>query len=375
MPTLTERYLTHYTPLVREFVREVEALSHPDIDGMPEPFLPAFGSGYERSALRLIIIGQDTRGWGDLRKAIPALKTDPKAKIKGWLDEFSGSPARWGGPRNQFGGFAMMILAALHGRNDWGLLRQGGLDELVCSFAWGNANAVELYASTPSKMRPPIPREYWEIIRRAGARFNRFSHVVNTIKPQVAIVLCRGMNPSSYFEGYVFEVVSREGRLTHYRLPEIGVDVFHAPHPQSMTFIEGADHFCEKLKEQFFRQGIVKRFPEFIGQRSETDDTLRFLNQNAPSRGPGFDKYEFVEWVAVELRKRGTFMSVPALVSLVNDHGYRTNYGTEFSGGRGSYKLVSGTYHRLDSAGHSTRARNVALAFRKPNFEYAYDAD
>ena len=71
----------------------------------------------------------------------------------------------------------------------------------------------------------------------------------------------------------------------------------------------------------------------------------------------------------------GTFMSVPTLVSLVNGQGYCTNYDTEFIGGRGSYRLVSGTYHRLESGGHAARARNVALAFRKPNFEYAYDTD
>lgn len=375
MTTLSERYLAHYTPLVTEFVREVEALSHPDIDGMPEPFFPAFGSGYERSALRLVIIGQDTRGWGDLRGSIPALAADPKAKLKGWLDEFSGSPARWGGSRNQFGGFAMMFLAALHGQKDWGILRQGGMDELVSSFAWGNVNAVELYGSTPSKMRPPIPWEYWEAVRKAGARFDRFSHLMETIKPQAAIVLCRGMNPASYFEGYVYELVSEDGRLKHYRLPEIGVDVFHAPHPKSMGFNEGADHFCEKLEELFLQHGIIKRFPEFLSRQSETDENLKFLKRSAPPRGPEFDKYGFVDWVAAELRKQGTFMSVPTLVTLVNEQGYRTNYGTEFSGGRGSYKLVSGTYHRLKAAGHADRARNVAVAFRKPNFEYAYDTD
>jgi hypothetical protein len=375
MPTFTQRYLSHYAPLVTKFVREVESLPHPNIGGMPEPFFPAFGSGYERSALRLVIIGQDTRGWGDLKDFIHDGKVDPQIRLKSRLDEFSGSPPRWGGPRNQFGGFAMMILAALHGQKDWGILRQGGMDELVSSFAWGNANAVELYASTPSKMRPPVPREYWEAIRKAGARFDRFSHLVETIKPQAAIVLCRGMNPARYFEGYAYEVVSEDGRLKHYRLLEIGVDVFHAPHPQSMSFIEGADHFCEKLKELFMRHGIIKRFPEFLSRQSEADDNLHFLKRNAPPRGPGFDKYDFVDWVAVELRKQGTFMSVPTLVSLVNGQGYLTNYGTEFSGGRGSYKLVSGTYHRFNSAGHADRARNVALAFRKPNFDYAYDTD
>ena len=375
MSAFTQRYLAHYVPLVAEFVREVESLSHPDIEGMPEPFFPAFGRGYEQSALRLAIIGQDTRGWGDLRIALPAMRTDPETKLKGWLDDFRGKPARWGGPRNQFGGFAMMFLAELYGRKDWEILRQGGLDELVTSFAWGNDNAVELYRSTQSRIRPSIPASYWAAVRKAGARFDRFSHLVETIKPQAAIVLCRGMNPASYFEGCRYEVVSEDGRLKHYRLPEIGVDVFHVPHPQHMGRIEGADHFCEKLKGLFLRHGIIRQFPEFLGRPSETDESLQFLKRNAPPRGPGFDKYDFVEWVAVELRKQGAFMSVPTLVSLANAQGYRTNYGTEFSGGRGSYKLVSGTYHRLAAAGHAGRAKNVAVAFRKPNFEYAYAAE
>jgi len=69
---------------------------------------------------------------------------------------------------------------------------------------------------------------------------------------------------------------------------------------------------------------------------------------------------------------------VPTLIGLVNAHGYETNYGTKYSGGRGSYNLVSGTYYRMKSLGPpdgDLKAHNVAVAFRKPNFEYAYSAD
>jgi len=373
MSILTENYLDHYTPLVEEFVREVASLSHPDIDGMPEPFFPVFGSGYERSALRLIIVGQDTRGWGDLMKSLPEWKADPRAKLKDWMDEFADSPPRWGGPRHQFGGFVGMLLAALHGLKDWSVLRKGGMDEVLSSFAWGNGNAVELYQSTPSKIG--VPWEYWEAVRKAGAHFDRFSHLVETLKPRAAIVLWRGMDPATYFEGYSYEVLPEDGRLKHYRLPEIGVDVFQVPHPRSMGFIEGADHFCTKLRDLFFQHGITKPFPEFLKGQSEAQDVMDYLQRNAPSRGPSFDKYAFVSWVAEELRKRDTFMSVPALIGLVNAQGYRTNYDTEYSVPRGYYKLVSGTYHRLESAGEPNRARNVALAFRKPNFDYAYDTE
>lgn len=377
MQTFSEHYLACYTPLVAEFVSHVESLAHPDIARMPEPFFPAFGSSYERSALRLVIIGQDTRGWGDLRKFIQDAKLNPGAKLQSRLDEFRKHPfTDWGGSRHHFWGFAMMMLAALHGRENWVLFRQGAMNELLDSFAWGNGNAVELYESSPSKLG--IPRGYWNSIRSAGARFDKFSHIVETLKPHAAVILWRRMNPKSYFAGYTHQIVSRDGRLTHYHLPEVGVDVFHVPHPRSMGYIEGADHFCAKLKELFSQRGIMKPFPEFLAGQSQEQEAMEFLRHHAPPAGPGFDKYAFVSWVAEELCKRATFMSVPTLIDLVNAQGYKTNYGTEFSGGRGSYNLVSGTYHRMKANGSpdaEKKAHNVAAAFRKPNFEYAYNTD
>ena len=40
-----------------------------------------------------------------------------------------------------------------------------------------------------------------------------------------------------------------------------------------------------------------------------------------------------------------------------------------------SAMVVSGAYHRLAAAGQPDRAHNVAVAFRRPNFEYAYNKD
>jgi hypothetical protein len=376
--SLTERYVAFYTPLIQEFVREVELLPHPDIKGeIPEPFFPAFGRHYEHSALRLVIIGQDTRGFGNLKHFIAAEKSNPGIKLQEWLNEFrDGFVIKYGGHRHSFLGFVMMILAKLHGQEDWGMMKQGAMSEILDSFAWGNVNAVELYGSTPSKKG--IPSDYWAAVRKAAARFDGFSHIVTTLKPHVAIVLHRGMNPDRYFDGYQWEQVSSEGRLIHYRLPEIGVDVFHAPHPRSMGYIEGADYFCAKLKDLFLQQNITKPFPQFLNGQAEAQKVLHYLQHHAPPQSPAFNKYEFVSWVAEELTKRKTFMSVPTLMELVNTHGYETNYGTKFSGGQGSYKLVSGAYHRKASLGSpdgDAQAHNIAVAFRKPNFEYAYSTD
>jgi hypothetical protein len=116
-------------------------------------------------------------------------------------------------------------------------------------------------------------------------------------------------------------------------------------------------------------------FPEFLAGQEEGRKVMGYLQDKGPKIGEGCDKFEFVSWVAEELAKRKTFMSVPALMNLVDAKGGRTNYGETFSGGRGSYRLVSGTYWRMMAAERPEAAHNVAVAFRRPNFEYAYDTD
>ena len=121
---------------------------------------------------------------------------------------------------------------------------------------------------------------------------------------------------------------------------------------------------------------VRRPFPAFVRQNSDSEDVIAHLGTSAPARSDSFNKFQFVEWVAEELRKRESFMSAPTLARLLNDRGYRTNYNSEYSGAPGArsiHNLISGTYYRLDHAGKSDRAQMVAKAFRKPNFEYAYE--
>src|ERR1035441_8766478 len=167
MTTIEKRYLQHYTPLIKDFVRDVETLPHPEINKMPEPFFPLFGKNYEASALKLVVVGQDTAWWGDLREFLAAEKASPSSKLLEGLNTFQAHKfTSWGGPRQSFWGFAMMFLAALHGQDDWGAMKQGKMAEILDSFAWGNANAVELYGSTAAKIG--VPASYWDAVRRAG---------------------------------------------------------------------------------------------------------------------------------------------------------------------------------------------------------------
>jgi hypothetical protein len=139
------------------------------------------------------------------------------------------------------------------------------------------------------------------------------------------------------------------------------------PHPVNMKFNEGADHFCTKLAELLIDHKLAPRFPQFLEGQAGAEHVMGYLYGNAPAKGD-CDKFEFVGWVANELKKHETFMSVPALCELLNKKGYRTNYGTPYEAGRGSYRLVRSAYYRIKNKGELESAHNVAIAFRRPNF-------
>jgi len=368
----TENYISYYKPLIQEFLRDIEFLDHPKIERMPEPHFPLFGTNYERSALRLVIVGQDTKGWGDLREYIDAETAVPGSKLRKGLKDFSDHNFLRFGPlmRQRFFGFVLKMLGALHGEDQWRLMNRGRLNAILDSFAWAEGNPIEFYNSTVRSLG--VPRVYWDAVRRAGERFNEFRHLLLTLKPHVAIILSRGLNASTYFEGYRYEVVSQDGRLTHYRLPEVDVDVIRVPHPRNMNFKEGIDHFVTKIRELFIRTKITVPYPQFLTNQKECREVMEYLQNKAPTICSDFDKYALVDWVAEELAKKKAYMSVPTLMDLVNSKGGKTNYGTQFSKKRGSYNLVSGTYRRLIADNKEDNAQRVAEAFLKPNFEYAY---
>ncbi|HEV2247287.1 MAG TPA: hypothetical protein VGW37_11600 [Terriglobia bacterium] len=368
---LKQGLIAHFRPLISEFVSEIEGAGLDVKPGSPQPFFPVFGEAYERSSLRMVIVGQDTRGWGCLKRFMEMERAAPGSALADDLTEFRDLDFKnWGATRYTFWGFAMMFLAALHGRSDWGVMKRGAYPEILSSFAWGNGNAVEYYNSSPKTMA----WDQWELVRKAGERFNGLRHLVETIGPRVVVVLWKDMNPAAYFAGYGFTQVEEAGGIRHFRVPAANVDVFQATHPVRMRW-EGvaADDVCAQLVARLQVNNLSVAFPAFVQHSSDSENAIAHLRKSAPARKNGFDKFRFVEWVAEELKKRGSFMSAPTLARLLNELGFETDYGCEYTGGRGTYNLISGTYWRLERDGRGERAGMVAEAFRKPNFEYAYE--
>lgn len=74
------------------------------------------------------------------------------------------------------------------------------------------------------------------------------------------------------------------------------------------------------------------------------------------------------------LRQYGMTMSGEELAEHLNRNKFLTAYGTEYAGGRGTYKLIRETWKWLsEDLGLEEEALSVAEAFVKPDGSYAYE--
>src|SRR5258708_35365420 len=130
----------------------------------------------------------------------PTEKAEPGIKLGKRLGGFQDRPfTRWGATRHTFWGFAMMLIASLHGSENWGLMKVGAMVEILDSIAWGNVNAVELFSSTPWKRG--VEEDFWQAVRGAGKDLDHFEHVWQTLRPRVATPLCKVTDLTSYLRG------------------------------------------------------------------------------------------------------------------------------------------------------------------------------
>ncbi|MDO4224966.1 MAG: hypothetical protein Q4C75_03635 [Bergeyella zoohelcum] len=79
-----------------------------------------------------------------------------------------------------------------------------------------------------------------------------------------------------------------------------------------------------------------------------------------------------ISQLANTLISQGKNMPISQLADYLNQNGYQTTYGTNYQGGRGTYKLISEVYKSLERDGRHADADNVAKAFTTDNGDYAY---
>jgi hypothetical protein len=74
------------------------------------------------------------------------------------------------------------------------------------------------------------------------------------------------------------------------------------------------------------------------------------------------------------LHHHGMTMSGDELAAHLNRNNFLTSYGSEYAGGRGTYKLIKETWHwGKNDLALDEEAVKVAEAFVKPDGTYAYE--
>ena len=86
------------------------------------------------------------------------------------------------------------------------------------------------------------------------------------------------------------------------------------------------------------------------------------------------EKKTYILRLATFLHANSMVMSGDELAAHLNRNSFLTSYGTEYEGGRGTYRLIRQTWKWLnDELGLPQEAEHVALAFVKPDGGYAYE--
>lgn len=251
---LTETYIKHYSPLIREFTGQLKS---PKVNGLPGLSLPLFGGKYKTAPLKILIVGRDDN------QTLLNLKEyfDDSDPLGTALKRFQKEELHLKGV---FWQFTLKLMAAVHGYT--GNLKNLPLSELSVIrsyFAWANVFPITYFKKVPKKYG--IQKEYWNSVLEAGSRFYGFRHVQTVLRPNVVIVMYKNCPIIEYIrKGYgdtvsIEEVdesfkkeVKEKKLLVHYivKLLSECVHVFHVPHPRNMNSyskIGGQDFFSKEL--------------------------------------------------------------------------------------------------------------------------------
>jgi hypothetical protein len=185
MSTLLQRFDEHYSPRVRTFAAHVP----PEAHGIPAPHLPLWGQNYETAALKIGIVGRDTRGWSPMNRFVELAAHSPAVAIHLHQDEFDAFKfTEW---TNRFGktffDTVLKITACLHGVSDWKRLKRRQEEAVLRSFFWANTNAIERYEVSPKAAKVPV--EVWRKVKSASEeQFDSLASLLQLFRPDAVFV-------------------------------------------------------------------------------------------------------------------------------------------------------------------------------------------
>ena len=369
--TLFDRYCEYYKPLLRQFCNTLtEELPIDSFKGIPHPFIPSWGKRYEQSMVKTAIIGLETCGWSpELPEYIGQVKNEQ------WESSFDMSEfqnldyVNWSNGtmnRYSFWGFVMYFLASLYGVKNWEILKQRKHADILNCFVWGNACAIERWNShgIPEGTSP----EAHCVARETAQTLNDFQHIQKLFAPQVTIILCSRGDCNAFLRNTDKALLwDRNG----VRLWAVDDNlIFNMPHPNNMRWNYGADYYAKTIRTGLEEHGLFQPMQEFLDCDKEAKTILNYFKQ---CKKYATNTKDAIAFIATELRKQDAKMTVRLLCEILNSLGYHTSYGTEYQAGRGSYRTIACAWrHYQEGLNQPDVAESIALAFTKPNGDYAY---
>lgn len=356
-----EKYKETYVPLLNEYARKLLQVNEAsDYAHIPQVFIPEWGVDYFKSDIRIAFVGLETYGWGDTETFLNEYK---QGSVESAYDmsEFQALDfLHWNDThRHTFWGFNSFFLGALYGLKNWEVLKWGQHKDILRTIAWGNATSIERWGNCAG-----YGSKNWDAWLKAKTESTVFDDIellLTTCRPHVVLLLCGKNDGRRYLRNQTDAArkpIWTGGNVEIYRIGE--TYVFHAFHPAAMKFNGGAQHYAQIIREKMIEYGVFRPLPSSVKDDAVSESFIMDLIR-ASLVMPRPDTFEVVKKVAVLLRKQESIMPVSMLTRILNGVGCRNNWGDEYAGGRGVYRMLHHFYHR---SGLNDEERDaIAMAF------------
>jgi len=189
MNSYQKKYIEKYSTVIPQFVEEVTK-DNLNLNGLVAPHVPMCGPSYGDGFTKVAIIGEETRGWGDLDKFLEDANYDinlfiqrldwifKSYKFTGWTNNFG----------KTFWDTSFKILASINGEDNWKNLKNKNRKDILDSVLWCNVNSIEGYKVTAKKQNADFAS--WEAVKKQSTiTLDRFELIEEVFSPDITIIM------------------------------------------------------------------------------------------------------------------------------------------------------------------------------------------
>lgn len=233
METTRQRLYKEYAGLVKSFADAVAGLP---INGIPAPSIPIVGKNYDACAYKMAFIGMETKETNTSRNCRTFIEDPQKAlrKYENWLDN---NTMFIHGEKSVYWRFIKHFLEHFYSPQKPKKFKKnadGRYHEILSSFIWGNANAIERYEVTAKANG--VDRDVWKKVKKASKPFDDIRHIIEAAHPSVVFITYKHVKEKYFLHDediYTYNQCSDGADVVfgHYYLHNQDTHVFVTPHP------------------------------------------------------------------------------------------------------------------------------------------------